>query len=518
MKATKVLVIVFHAISGQPNAMMDAIKSLVSKNKRRHQEVIGENGVDFRFDLDLTYIYPNIIAMGFPAEKLEGVYRNHVDDVLRFLDLKHKDHYRVYNLCTERCYETSKFHNRVVMFPFDDHKPPTLELIKPFCEDLDAWLKQHPENIAAVHCKAGKGRTGVMICAYMLHRNRFEDPDIALDYYGKTRTRDNKGVTIPSQRRYVHYYGYLIKNHLQYERRTLLLSQVRFHKIPHFNNGTCSVLFEMYASKTKLGESPLFDTAKKHDTELVMNIPPIPLCGDVCVEFFHKPYKLKKKERMFQCWFNTFFVRDEEESPTQNGAGPCSDVRYKYLTLTMKKNELDKANKDKQNKIYDKDFKVKFFFQVAIDELEKPGMKASQTTPSFKTNGNHNNITKTIGSMDSLRVDTISPVPTSASSNSRGHRTHRSHHNQTSPSSNPDHIGSLDIRRVPSSSSSSRHNRIGKVSPAGDRKGLIVPSQIGNGGVIGEQHISDSLSTASDDDFSDTDTDNEWEGCDVTAV
>ncbi len=79
--------------------LVDDLRHLVSKKKRRFQE----NG----FDLDLSYITTNVIAMGFPSVSMEGVYRNNLKTIKLFFTKRHPDAYRVYNLCAERYYDPS---------------------------------------------------------------------------------------------------------------------------------------------------------------------------------------------------------------------------------------------------------------------------------------------------------------------------------------------------------------------------------------------------------------------------
>ena len=42
------------------------------------------------------------------------------------------------------------------MLPIEDHNPPKFKQIEPFCQSVKDWLNKSEENVAIIHCKAGK--------------------------------------------------------------------------------------------------------------------------------------------------------------------------------------------------------------------------------------------------------------------------------------------------------------------------------------------------------------------------
>lgn len=173
----------------------------------------------------------------------------------RFLDHFHGDRFRVYNFTIEpgRNYNSSapdSFRGRHARYPFYDHYVPTLPLMcapctrrppathRPhpsfptaaghshaFARDADAHLREDPSNVVSLHCKAGKGRAGVMSSCLLVHHRFFGgDAEAVLNYYDRTRVDDGNGLSMPCQRRFVRLYALALAAERAQEREARLSS------------------------------------------------------------------------------------------------------------------------------------------------------------------------------------------------------------------------------------------------------------------------------------------------------
>ncbi len=314
------------------------LKSLVSKAKTR----FCYDG----FDLDLTYITSRIIAMGLPSTSIEGIYRNNMEDVKKFFNTRHREHYKVYNLCEEKTYPKDTFYKQGY-YPFFDHEAPPLTLIVQFCEDAKKFLDENEKNIVAIHCKAGKGRTGTFICCLMIFLNLFENADESLAYYSMMRTGNGKGVTNPSQIRYVHYFEDIVKkkNNPTVNPKQIVIRKIKMVSIPGFSRvgWSCSPTFTI-----ENGERcyKYFEYIKKRETfnlsmnevEFHLGVGGFEVGGDVKITFFNVGM-IGNKDKIFKFWFNTNFLSE-------------------FNKFELTKVEIDKACQDSACKNFKDDFKI----------------------------------------------------------------------------------------------------------------------------------------------------------------
>ena len=167
--------------------------------------------------LDMAYITPRILAMGFPAAGIEAAIRNPRNQVLTYLKQYHPDSYLVFNLCSEaRCqYDRTVFAHRgategAVSIPIKDHGVPSLYQIADFCQQSMNWLNQNDENIVVVHCLTGKGRTGLMIACLLIASRVCSNSTEAISLFNEMRSKEFESVKLPSQLRYVKLFEELL--------------------------------------------------------------------------------------------------------------------------------------------------------------------------------------------------------------------------------------------------------------------------------------------------------------------
>lgn len=279
--------------------MSYSLRTLVSADKRRYTA----DG----YNLDLTYITPRLIAMGLPGKGISALWRNKVEEVASFLDKNHFGHYRIFSL-GKSAGDFFRLRNNTTWFGWSSKKSPPLELLHRILLGINDWLAADPQNIAVIHCKEGRERSGVVIASYLVKSGVFATPREALEYYATMRSKNQEGVSTPSQLRYVNY---ITSIHQLPAPRKIFLRRITLRPVPDYSE--VRPIVEILNSGVVPAQSLLtlkdFRSFRKPDFSVPLELS-FAVQGDTYIQVFNKVTLLGLKTNLllFRIGFHTSFV------------------------------------------------------------------------------------------------------------------------------------------------------------------------------------------------------------------
>mmetsp|Transcript_43343 Transcript_43343/g.135764 ORF Transcript_43343/g.135764 Transcript_43343/m.135764 type:complete len:412 (-) Transcript_43343:603-1838(-) len=212
--------------------------------------------------LDMVYITPNIVAMGFPLDqvrrkdgKTKASRGNDINVVANYLRLKHPGRFMIWNV-SEDTYDYVRFENQVLEFFFPGHPAPPLGLLFKICTSMDSWLSASAArrpgpalpkvalgtgeppaegNVAVVHCLSGKGRTATVLACYLAWSGAATSPMEGLQLVCDRKRKEMEDLTIPSQRRYLQYFTNMLDG-VKPRSEPLLLRRCIMNTIPRIGD------------------------------------------------------------------------------------------------------------------------------------------------------------------------------------------------------------------------------------------------------------------------------------------
>uniref|UniRef100_A0A8C5QTI2 Tensin 1 n=1 Tax=Leptobrachium leishanense TaxID=445787 RepID=A0A8C5QTI2_9ANUR len=317
-------------------------------------------------ELDLTYITERIISVTFAAGTEDANFCRNLKEVAHMLKSKHGDSYLILNL-SEKRHDVNKFHSKVLDFGWPDLHAPALENVCSICKAMDTWLNADPHNVVVLHNKGNRGRTGVVIAAYMHYSNISASADQALDRFAMRRFYEDKVLPVcqPSQKRYIHYFSGLLSGAIKMNNKPLFLHHVIMHGIPNFESkGGCRPFLKIYQSMQPVYTSGIYNVQGDSQTSICITIEPgLLLKGDILLKCYHKKFRSPARDVIFRVQFHTCAIHD--------------------LGIVFGKEDLDDAFKDERFPEYGK---VEFVFSYVPEKIQ--GMEHLENGPSVSVDYN----------------------------------------------------------------------------------------------------------------------------------
>ncbi|KAI5624019.1 tensin-2 isoform X1 [Silurus asotus] len=323
-------------------------------------EHVMENVMESRYDFDLIYITERIISVFFLPDLDEQRYRRHLKEVAAMLKSKHQEKFLVINL-SEKRHDICRLNPKVEEFGWPDLHAPPLDKICTMCKTMEGWLNSDPRNVVVLHCKGNRGKTGVIIAAYMHFSKISAGADHALTTVAMRKFCEDKTSSSlqPSQNRYIYYFSGLLSGAIKINSRSLLLHQVHVPAVTNYESGEAYAPFlKIYQSMKLVYTSRIYDTEDSRNRMLCVNIEPaLLLKGDIMVKCYHRRSGVCERECVFRVQFHTCTVHGSQ--------------------LWFGKKELDHAFTDKR---YPADATVQLVFSTSSEQ--KRGEEIQKKNPA----------------------------------------------------------------------------------------------------------------------------------------
>ncbi|XP_053706407.1 tensin-2 isoform X1 [Synchiropus splendidus] len=270
-----------------------------------------ERVMERHYDFDLTYITERIISVFFPPKLEEQRYRLNVKEVAAMLKSKHQDKFLLLNL-SERRHDISRLNTKVHDFGWPDLHAPPLDKICAICKAMETWLTSDPQHVVVLHCKGNKGKTGVIVAAYMHYSKISAGADQALSTLAMRKFCEDKVSSSlqPSQNRYIYYFGGLLSGAIKMNSSPLFLHQVLIPSLPNFQGeGGYFPFLKIYQSMQLVYTSGIYDLQGTGGRRLCVTIEPaLLLKGDIMVKCYHRRAQSAHRDTVFRLQFHTCTV------------------------------------------------------------------------------------------------------------------------------------------------------------------------------------------------------------------